>query len=181
MNRKNVKSKLSYKSFIFWGLIALLTIGFVVATIVIFVNNTTVKSYERVDHIRGQEVYTQAEDTYLVFVYDSTVTNEDLDENMFNYISFVKANKKNTAVFKVYCFDLNDTENKKCLSDIDVIENTTTYPSTGLTGGSGSDVLQINRESTPLLMLVTSNKVSKCYDTDNEIKDYLQSIIDANK
>lgn len=179
MNRKMKKSKYSYKSFIFWGLIAAVTVAFFVAVVIGFINNHKISKYESIDHVIGQQAY-QQEGTYFVLIYDSTVQNPDIDENVFNYASFANANKKNEAVYKIYCFDIRNTENKKCLASDNNITGTTTFPSSGLNASSSASMLQVAEGTLPLLLQITNGEVAKFYEGENKINQAFQSIIDAN-
>lgn len=177
MNKKyGQQQKTSYKSIVFWGLIALITLIFIIVVIVRFAQSRTVNSYESLNHLEGAEVLEQ-KDKYLVFVYDSSSEKEieNFDEVVFNYISFAKRNKNNDEVFAIYGFDISNPENKK------VIISGEGSKEANISNVEEYDELLIENDSIPMLLIVSSNKITGYKDSDNAICDYLQTIMDENK
>lgn len=179
MNKKyGQQQKTSYKSIVFWGLIALITLIFIVVIVVRFAQSRTVNSYDSLTQLEGEEILKQ-EDKYLVFVYNSenekNSENDEFDKLVFNYISFSKRNKSNTSVFKIFGFDVVKPENKKVLISSD--------------GGKANNIsnveefeeLLIKSGDIPMLLVISGNKIVDYKDSDNAISEYLQHIIDDNK
>lgn len=179
MNKKyGQQKKTSYKSIVFWGLIALITLIFIIVIIVRFAQSRTVNSYESLKQLEGAEVLEQS-NKYLVFVYNSTEEKESASDNfdnvMFNYISFAKRNKGNDDVLAIYGFDIVKPENKKIIVSA---ESSKDY---NITNVEEYEELLIESDQVPVLLVISGNKITDFKDSDNAICDYLQTIMDENK
>lgn len=177
MNKKVASNKtLSYKSIVFWGIIALLTLSFIIAIIVRFVGSRTINSYDSLVELKGDEIFDQAEEKYIVYFYSSDekykTSVEAMEDIFFNYATFQKRNSSNKEVLKAYVVDLADPENAKCL----VFESTNNT----LTVDKFSD-LKISDKSIPLMLVIENGKATSNKKTESEIGSYLQGIIDENK
>ena len=65
MNKKyGQQQKTSYKSIIFWGLIALITLIFIIVIIVRFAQSRTVNSYDSLKQLQGEEILEQSDKYY---------------------------------------------------------------------------------------------------------------------
>lgn len=184
MNKKYTtlsKKKTSFKTLIFWLAIGAITLFCIIFVIVKFQINRKVNSYDSLDNIKGNQVFTigAQTDTYLVFVYSSSGEKEseydDFDKLMFNYITYSKKHGDLAGVYKIYGFDIDNPENKKAI-----------ISSTGSKKESVSDVEQIDdlriySENVPMLLVISGNVVDDYKDSDNAISGYLQDIMDANK
>ena len=179
MNKKYGKQqKTSYKSIIFWGLIALITLIFIIVIIVRFAQSRTVNSYDSLKQLQGEEILEQS-DKYLVFVYNSTTEKsseiDNFDKVVFNYISFAKRNKSNESVFKIFGFDIVNPDNKK------VVISSDSGKTANISNVEDFSELLIKSGDIPMLLIISGNKIIDYKDSDNAISEYLQNIIDENK
>ena len=178
MNKKYGQQKQNnYKAIVFWGIIALVTLIFIVAIIVRFAQSRTVNSYDSLTNLVGEDLFDASEDQYIVFVYDAEKEEEykkdEFDQVIFNYITFAKRNKNNDEVYEIFGFDINEPANHKVLVDG---EKTAT-----IVGAEAIKDLLIKSEDVPVILIIKDNKVVDYKDSDNSISEYLQDIIDENK
>lgn len=180
MNKKYGQPKQNnYKSILFWGIIGLITLAFIIAVIVKFVQSRTVDSYDSLSQLEGEELFEASEGKYIVFVYNSekeeAATNNEFDQTVFNYITFAKRNSSNENVLAIFGFDVTKPENNKVV----ISDN----------GGKIEKVINveeikdllIKEGNVPALLVIKDNKITDYKDSDNAISDYLQTIIDENK
>ena len=178
MNKKYGQQKQNnYKAIVFWGIIALVTLIFIVAIIVKFAQSRTVNSYDSLTNLVGEDLFDASEDQYIVFFYDAEKEEEykkdEFDQVIFNYITFAKRNKNNDEVYEIFGFDINEPANHKVLVDG---EKTAT-----IVGAEAIKDLLIKSEDVPVILIIKDNKVVDYKDSDNSISEYLQDIIDENK
>jgi hypothetical protein len=107
MNKKiTTKKTVNYKNIIFWGVIGLITLAFIIAVIVRFIGSRTVNNYDSIDHLVGEEIFEQTEETYIVYLYSSDSQYEEavgaMDEIIFNYVTFQKRNSDDADVYKLF-------------------------------------------------------------------------------
>ncbi|MDD3170908.1 MAG: hypothetical protein PHO86_01155 [Bacilli bacterium] len=177
MNKKVVKTNsTSYKTIIFWGVIAILTLAFVVTIVIRFIGSRTINSYDSIDHVVGDEIFEKKEETYLVYLYSSddeySEAVDAMEEIIFNYVTFQGRNDSDADVYKMYAADLSNPENAKSV----VYESTTNVLSV-----DDFDSLKVSDKSIPVLLVIKDGSVISYDITDNDISDYLQTIIDENK
>lgn len=178
MNKKYGQQKQNnYKAILFWGIIALVTLIFVVAIIVKFAQSRTVNSYDSLTNLVGEELFDASENQYIVFVYDGEKEEEykkdEFDQVIFNYITFAKRNKNNEEVYEIFGFDINEPSNYKVVIDGD--------KSATIVGAETIKDLLIKSGDIPVILIIKDNKVVDYKDSDNSISEYLQDIIDENK
>ena len=178
MNKKYGQQKQNnYKAILFWGIIALVTLIFVVAIIVKFAQSRTVNSYDSLKNLVGEELFDASENQYIVFVYDGEKEEEykkdEFDQVIFNYITFAKRNKNNEEVYEIFGFDINEPSNYKVVIDGD--------KSATIVGAETIKDLLIKSGDIPVILIIKDNKVVDYKDSDNSISEYLQDIIDENK
>ena len=177
MNKKiTTKTTVNYKNIIFWGVIGLITLAFIIAVIVRFIGSRTVNNYDSIDHLVGEEIFEQTEETYIVYLYSSDSQYEEavgaMDEIIFNYVTFQKRNSDDADVYKLYAVDLADPENAKAV----VFES-----ETNMLVGSQFSTLKVSDKSIPVLIVIKKGSVISYDITENDISDYLQTIIEENK
>ncbi len=177
MNKKYQKPKqLSYKSIIFWSIIAVITIIFLIVMVVKFAQSRTVNSYSSLKQVSGEQVFSQKDDTYLVFVYNSydenSATKDEFDQLMFNYITFAKRYAKNNDdVFAIYGLNVNKPENSRAIVSGDNV-------SESIRGINKFENLKISKNNVPLLLIIKDGAVSDYKATNSDIGDYLQNIME---
>ncbi len=177
MNKKiATKKSVNYKNIIFWGVIGLITLAFIVAVVVRFIGSRTVNNYDSIDHVVGEEIFEKTEETYIVYLYSSDSQYEEavsaMDEIIFNYVTFQKRNSDDADVYKLYAADLADPENAKAV----VFESETNMLVTDQFSS-----LKVSDKSIPVIIVVKKGSVISYDITENDISEYLQTIIEENK
>ena len=180
MNKKYQKPKqLSYKSIIFWSIIAIITLIFLIVMVVKFAQSRTVNSYSSLKQVSSEQVFAQKDDTYLVFIYNSydenSTTKDEFDQLMFNYITFAKRYAKNNDdVLAIYGLNVNKPENSRIIVSGDNVTES-------IRGINKFENLKISKNNVPLLLIIKDGAVSDYKATNSDISDYLHDIIDGNK
>lgn len=163
----------------FWSLIGLATLAFITVLVILFIETRPYESYSdiRKDNLTliRDQMFSQASETYYVYVYDSSNTNElsaekalELEPVVFNYFNFVKQNSRKSGVVKIYGLDVNDFENRSC------VKNTDSY-----TRVSRFDNFAVKASSLPLLLEIVNGVVEYPYATISQIQEELQSTMDT--
>lgn len=177
MNKKVVaKKSVNYKNIIFWGVIGLITLAFIVTVVVRFIGSRTVNNYDSIDHVIGEQIFDQKEETYIVYLYSTDSTYEEavkaMDEVIFNYVTFQKRNSDDADVYKLYAADLTNPENAKAV----VFES-----ETNMLVADKFSSLKVSDKSIPVIIVIKNGSVISYDITENDISDYLQTIIEENK
>lgn len=176
MNKKVTKKPVNYKNIVFWGMIGIITLVFIVAVVIRFIGSRTVNDYDSIDHVIGEEVFDQKEETYIVYLYSSDSQYEEsvkaMEEIIFNYVTFQKRNDEDTDVYKLYAADLANPENAKAV----VFESETNMLVTDKFSS-----LKVSDKSIPVIIVIKNGSVISYDITENDISDYLQTIIEENK
>jgi len=179
MNSKLKKKKTySKKAIIFWSFMALLVLVLIVALIVRVGQSRDVSSYNSVDQIYGQELYSQDEAEYYVLFYNFNGEKEfeEFDNAVFQYLTYYRDNAK---AIKLYGMDSDEYRNRLCLVNNDQSENisgTTAYPNNFNNGES--NVLKVNEDNLPLLLVIKDGSVSEYKSGKSSILGYLKDQYD---
>lgn len=93
----------------FWFFIGIVTIAFIIM-LIFNLPTRRIKSLSQITHLKMNELFTQKEEIYYVYVYDSSNLieegkNHNLKPVILDYANFVRANKLDD--YKIYCFDIN--------------------------------------------------------------------------
>ena len=158
MNSKLKKKKgYSKKAITFWSCMALLVLILVVALIIRVCQTRDVSSYDGVDQLYGQELYSQKEDEYYVLFYNFNGEREyeDFDKSVFQYLTYYRDNLK---AVKLYGMDCDEYRNMPCLVNSDTSESivgTNQFPNK--MNNNESSVLKINEDNLPLLLVIKEN------------------------
>lgn len=176
MNRTiSKKQKLSYRAFIFWSLIALLTLTFIVLVIVRFVGSREKTLSDNLINLRGEEVLSQ-EGTYYVYVYSRVGVTEnklelekaaDLEKLIDNYITYVKKHSNATKIYGMV-IESSGTGNYGNYTRL-VFGDATT----DVVGATRFEDLWIHAEDLPIVMKIENKRVTKAFLAENEIREEL--------
>ena len=174
--KNNKKTKISAKTFVFWGCIAAAIIVLVVIFIVAATRNKEIKSFDSMKYVEREEIFNQEEAEYYVLFYDFAGEKrmEEFDNVVLKYMQYVRNNSK---AKKIYGVDLDEYSNKLLIYDGDPnIEGTTTYPGNTFVDSFDSSVLRFSNDGTPLLVVVKEKTITKYYSGETEIKDFLSKL-----
>jgi hypothetical protein len=164
MNKKlSAKKQISHKVVIFWSMISFVTLAFVVAIIIMFVNAQSTRSINDIRNLYEEEVF-QQEGSYYVYVYSKIgITDEqaDLEELIVTYMTYAK---RHSNARRIYGMNVDSFRNKSAVF---------WSGSTNVVGSARFSGLRINADDIPILMLIENGKVSKAYLTEKEIRDAL--------
>lgn len=164
MNKKlSAKKQISHKVVIFWSMISFVTLAFVVAIIIMFVNAQSTRSINDIRNLYEEEVF-QQEGSYYVYVYSKIgITDEqaDLEELIVTYMTYAK---RHSNARRIYGMNVDSFRNKSAVF---------MSGSTNVVGSARFSSLRINADDIPILMLIENGKVSKAYLTEKEIRDAL--------
>lgn len=164
MNKKlSAKKQISHKVVIFWSMISFVTLAFVVAIIIMFVNAQSTRSINDIRNLYEEEVF-QQEGSYYVYVYSKIgITDEqaDLEELIVTYMTYAK---RHSNARRIYGMNVDSFRNKSAVF---------MSGSTNVVGSARFSSLKINADDIPILMLIENGKVSKAYLTEKEIRDAL--------
>ncbi len=164
MNKKlSAKKQISHKVVIFWSMISFVTLAFVVAIIIMFVNAQSTRSINDIRNLYEEEVF-QQEGSYYVYVYSKIgITDEqaDLEELIVTYMTYAK---RHSNAKRIYGMNVDSFRNKSAVF---------MSGSTNVVGSARFSSLKINADDIPILMLIENGKVSKAYLTEKEIRDAL--------
>lgn len=164
MNKKlSAKKQISHKVVIFWSMISFVTLAFVVAIIIMFVNAQSTRSINDIRNLYEEEVF-QQEGSYYVYVYSKIgITDEqaDLEELIVTYMTYAK---RHSNARRIYGMNVDSFRNKSAVF---------MSGSTNVVGSARFSGLRINADDIPILMLIENGKVSKAYLTEKEIRDAL--------
>lgn len=179
--KNNKKTKISKKSYIFWGAIAAAVILLIVSLIIFALNNRGIVNYENVEFLDGQEIYEQEEDKYLVLFYNFNYEKdmETFDNTMYTYLEYYRNNSSKDGVLKMYGADCDTETNRVVLVDGDSnIQGTTKHPfgAPSWTNPDATTILKINETSVPVLLVVTDGTVTDYKTGETAISVYLQTI-----
>lgn len=177
MNKKiAVKKPINHKNIIFWSVIGLITLAFITIVVVRFIGSRTVNNYDSIEHLVGQEVFEQKEETYVVYLYSKDPLYSEavkaMDEVIFNYVTFQKRNSDDGDVYKLYAVDLANPENAKAV----VYES-----ELNMLSGNKFANLKVSDKSLPVMVVVKEGTIIFYSITENDISNYLQKIIEDNK
>ncbi len=164
MNKKlSAKKQISHKVVIFWSMISFVTLAFVVAIIIMFVNAQSTRSINDIRNLYEEEVF-QQEGSYYVYVYSKIgITDEqaDLEELIVTYMTYAK---RHSNAKRIYGMNVDSFRNNSAVFR---------SGSTNVVGSARFSSLKINADDIPILMLIENGKVSKAYLTEKEIRDAL--------
>ncbi|MFA7529482.1 MAG: hypothetical protein WCZ85_04525 [Bacilli bacterium] len=170
MNKKlSAKKQISHKVVIFWSMISFVTLAFVVAIIIMFVNAQSTRSINDIRNLYEEEVF-QQEGSYYVYVYSKIgITDEqaeldkasDLEELIVTYMTYAK---RHSNARRIYGMNVDSFRNNSAVFR---------SGSTNVVGSARFSSLKINADDIPILMLIENGKVSKAYLTEKEIRDAL--------
>lgn len=186
MNSKQLKSnkkrELSAKSFVFWGIMAAIVVFLLTLLIIRIAQKKDITSYDKVDALVGQEVFTQKDESYFVLAYDykKDEAMEDFDKTVFHYLTFVRdnSNASKTGAYKLYKFDTTNKVNATCIGEESDLTGATTFPSPNQKFNEGStSLLQIANEDLPILLVVSGGSVTNYYKGVTDILTFLNSLI----
>lgn len=157
MNSKLKKKKgYSKKAITFWACMAALVLILLVALIVRVCQTRDVSSYDGLDQIYGQELYSQSQDEYYVLFYNFNGDKdfEEFDKSVFQYLTYYRDSAK---AIKLYGMDSDEYRNKICLytNVTEQISGTTAFPNK--INNSDANVLKVNEDSLPLLLVIKEN------------------------
>ncbi|HHU56011.1 MAG TPA: hypothetical protein GXZ48_04925 [Acholeplasmataceae bacterium] len=159
------------KIYIFWSIIALLTITFIAVLITIFVQYKPIESYEDLRksdmNLIGQEMFTQNYSEYYVYIYNSNQNNNnkatELQPAVFNYFNFVKRYSKKENIIRIYGLDVNFIENRSCLGTENIFTNVRNF----------SD-FKVKESNVPVLVRIYQGQIDTVDVTVNDIHNELQ-------
>lgn len=185
-NSYKKSNKMTYKSITFWTIIALLTVAFVISMIVMFVKN----SAKSVRSLNDREIMISAynifdknskankDEEFFIYVYnsaDENVLNEEVENQVLTYATFVKRSLKNqnTKIIKLYTFNVDHIANRRYFSP---------QGTSNLYGATTHDKLTMVQSDVPSLVIIKNGKVAevlrqpyqiqnKLYETQFGIKD----------
>lgn len=178
MNEKFKKKKsLSPKVIVFWSFIGLITVVLLTILIVKVVQEVPINSYASVEKIKGYDMFSKDDDTYYVLFYDfeNKEENESFDKGMFKYLEYTRNNKLKKDVYTLYGMDSDEFANKPCLGNNNNIDGATKFPNE--LEGSGPNVLSINKDDLPVLLIIKDGEVSDHKTGENDILDYFDGIM----
>lgn len=168
----------SYKTIVFWSLVALLTLSFIVFVIVRFVeSNNRVDAIDDLTNLSSQQIFEKT-GTYYVYAYSRVgVTTEklelekaeDLEETILTYLTFAK---RNSSANRMFGMNVDSYENNSCLIDGDLVY-TSVINKTSFTG------LRIHKDDLPILMKIEDGKVIGAYLTESDIREELQTAMNS--
>lgn len=172
------KKQISPKAITFWSVMALIVLVLIVLLIVRVSQTREVSSYNNLEMISGEDLFSIKEDKYLVLVYDfkGEKEYETFDKGMYKYLTYCRDNSKYTLIMGM---DSTKASNRKCFTDgSETINGAKQFPNALNTGSS--DVLKINEGDLPILLVIESNEVTAHKTGENEILSYLRDVM-ANK
>lgn len=177
-NTKNINIKLAT----FWSLITLLTLAFVITVIIMSINLRKVDSFSDIKRdnlsLVGDDLFTQGEGEYFVFLYSSSANSENIDpaklleleQGIFNYFNFVKHNSNSEGLVRIYGLDVD------FISNTSILSNENNY-----VGVTEFSKLKLNKNDLPALIVVLDGGIDNVRFTTNEILRELQDGMDKVK
>lgn len=179
--KNNKKTKISKKSYIFWGAIAAAVILLIVSLIIFALNNRGIVNYENVEFLDGQEIYEQEEDKYLVLFYNFEYEKdmETFDNTVYTYLEYYRNNSSKDGVLKMYGADCDTETNRVVLVDgSSNIQGTIKHPfgAPSWTNPDASTILKINNSEVPVLLIISEGSVTDYKTGETAINIYLQSL-----
>ena len=180
--KNNKKREVSAKTFVFWGIMAAIVVFLLTLLIIRIAQKKNITSYDRVDELVGQEIFTQEEDTYFVLVYDyaSDEAMEDFDKTMFAYLTYRRDNKNadKDGAYKLYKFDITNKVNATCLGDNSDLSGASLFPTPNQKFSSDTTgLLTIASEDLPILLVISNGAVSSYYKGVTDILTEINSLI----
>lgn len=172
MNRQYNKKQLNNKPkvIVFWSMIGVITITFILSIVLMMVNSREISSYQEMDNVVRDGLFTQEEVMYFVYVYGSsnnaTEKADYVNPTIFNYLNFVKLNSRKDGVMKMYGLDIDYFENRSALSDA--------HSSFGI---STFTEFKVNRNELPIVLVVDSGRIVDRRVKEQEIEETLQDAI----
>lgn len=157
----------------FWSMIGLVTIIFLVMLIFVMPSRQ-IKSLSKITHLKMNEVFTQGEEAYYVYIYDSSNLeefgkNHNLKPIIINYANFAKSNANKKGVYKIYRFDVNYPSNQKVKSS-----KHSPY------GVNNFDDFTVDVTDLPILITIEGNKIqdrkTKELDIEKELGNRMADV-----
>ena len=180
--------KISTKLIAFWSIIAAITLGLLIALVVIFIQNLSLNDKDDIEYLSGNEIFKQEDDSYYVLIYDFDSTEEDIDyveKVVLEYLTFLKKYEgkeldgKVTAL-KLYGVDSALPENYAMLVNDEADENIT--GASAVFDNLASDktkLLRVCKSELPVLVTITNGSVSAVTENQNSVLGFLQNIMDS--
>lgn len=180
--------KISPKLIAFWSIIAAITLGLLIALVVIFIQNLSLNDKDDIEYLSGNEIFKQEDDSYYVLIYDFDSTEEDIDyveKVVLEYLTFLKKYEgkeldgKVTAL-KLYGVDSALPENYAMLVNDEADENIT--GASAVFDSLASDktkLLRVCKSELPVLVTITNGSVSAVTENQNSVLGFLQNIMDS--
>lgn len=180
--------KISPKLIAFWSIIAAITLGLLIALVVIFIQNLSLNDKDDIEYLSGNEIFKQEDDSYYVLIYDFDSTEEDIDyveKVVLEYLTFLKKYEgkeldgKVTAL-KLYGVDSALPENYAMLVNDEADENIT--GASAVFDNLASDktkLLRVCKSELPVLVTITNGSVSAVTENQNSVLGFLQNIMDS--
>lgn len=172
MNRQYSKKQLNNKPkvVVFWSMIGVITITFILSIVLMMVNSREISSYQEMDNVVRDGLFTQEEVMYFVYVYGSNTNATEkadyVNPTIFNYLNFVKLNSRKDGVMKMYGLDIDYFENRSALSDAHSSFGISTFAE-----------FKVNKNELPIVLVVDSGRIVDRRVKEQEIEETLQDAI----
>lgn len=180
--------KISPKLIAFWSIIAAITLGLLIALVVIFIQNLSLNDKDDIEYLSGNEIFKQEDDSYYVLIYDFDSTEEDIDyveKVVLEYLTFLKKYEgkeldgKVTAL-KLYGVDSALPENYAMLvNDVDDENITGASAVFDNLASDKTKLLRVCKSELPVLVTITNGSVSAVTENQNSVLGFLQNIMDS--
>lgn len=180
MNRNQLmKNNISYKTYIFWSIMGLLTLLFIGFSTIKIVEKYSKQTMDDMVNLYEEQVLNQV-GTYYVYVYSKVgITDskyelekaKELEETITNYLTYAKRNKNAT---KIYGMIVDD--GSKNYGNYQVLVDGTSF-TTMIEQVTSFSKIRIHKEDVPMLFKVTNGKIAKQYLKESEIREELQTAI----
>lgn len=167
------------KLYTFWSILGVLTVAFIIIVIVMFIELKPIKSYDDISdnnlNLIGQEIFTQDETEYFVYIYNSNFNNNKIDRKkaeelkpaIFSYFNFVKRYSKKDNIIKIYGLDVNYFENRGCVGKVNNFSNVTNFAN-----------FEVKEGDIPVLLRINQGRIDIWSSTENSILSELQKAMD---
>jgi hypothetical protein len=149
-------------------MIGFLTLVFITAIIILFINSRSARSFDDIRNLYEDEIF-QKTGSYYVYVYSKIDEKADLDkaeeleELIVTYMTYAK---RNSDAQRIYGMNADSYRNKSAVQ-----ENATT----SVVNKTRFADLVIGKEDIPILMLIENNRVKSVYKTEKEIREVLEN------
>lgn len=186
MNSKQLKTnkrkEISAKTFVFWGIMAAIVVFLITLLIIRIAQKKDITSYDKVDALVGQEIFSQDEDSYFVLVYDykGEEAMEDFDKTIFHYLTYRRDNKSadKDGAYKLYKFDITNKVNATCISDDSNLSGASQFPTPNQKfGPDTTGLLTVASEDLPILLVISNGSVSQYYKGVTDILTLINGLI----